>query len=229
MRTVQTLAAVAALTVAAAVTTQAQAATIKGQYLEARTCSVYTGPCFGNAEIGLAGKEAVLAWKVEKGTWNDVSLDGLGVALVLSSEGTLGFDEVFDMDAGQIDSVILVDENASSEQQRALVEFVKDSARRLTANVKQVQSVPIKLENNHLDGHGTFSAGDVAKIETRAIQKGDCVCSNEIIFYLPLTDVDNYSPAYAGTNSFQGDGLGKRWAGGGERGAFLATFRKQQR
>ena len=225
MRTASTLAALAALT-AAAFTTPAEAATIKGQYLEARTCSVYTGPCFGNAEIGLAGKEAVLAWKVDQGTWNDVSLDGLGVALVLSSEGTLGFDEVFDMDAGRIDSVILVDEKASSEQQRALIEFVKDSAQRLTGNVKKVQAVPFKLENDHLDGRGVFSAGELAKIETRALQKGDCVCSNEIIFYLPLTDVDNFSPAFARTNSFQGQGLGKRWAGGGERGAFLATFRK---
>lgn len=224
MRTVSTLAALA-LT-AAAIAIPADAATIKGQYLEARTCSVYTGPCFGNAEIGLAGKEAVVAWKVDEGSWNDVSLDGLGVALVLSSEGTLGFDEVFDMDAGRIDSVILVDEKASSEQQRALVEFVKDSAKRLTGNVKQVQAVPFNLENDHLDGRGVFSAGELAKIETRAIQKGDCVCSNEIIFYLPLTDVDNFSPAFARQNSFQGQGLGKRWAGGGERGAFLATFRK---
>ena len=223
MRTCPAFAALAALTLAA---TQADAASIKGQYLEARTCSVYTGPCFGNAEIGLAGKEAVLAWKVDKGTWNDVALDGLGAALVLSSEGTLGFDEVFDMDAGRIESVILVDENASSEQQRALVDFVKDSAKRLTDHVKQVQAVPFKLENDHLEGRGVFSAGDLAKIETRAIQEGDCVCSNEIIFYLPLTDVDNYSPAFASTNSFQGHGLGKRWAGGGERGAFLATFRK---
>ncbi|HUG90679.1 MAG TPA: DUF1326 domain-containing protein [Planctomycetaceae bacterium] len=223
MRTCQAFAVLAALTVTAA---QVDAATIKGQYLEARTCSVYTGPCFGNAEIGLAGKEAVLAWKVEQGTWKDVSLDGLGVALVLSAEGTLGFDEVFDMDAGRIESVILVDENASREQQRALVDFVKDSARRLTGNVQKVQSVPFKLENDHLEGQGVFSAGDLAKIETRALQKGDCVCSNEIIFYLPLTDVDNYSPAFSKTSSFQGDGLDKRWTGGGERGAFLATFRK---
>ena len=223
MRTCQILAVLAALAVAAA---QADAATIKGQYLEARTCSVYTGPCFGNAEIGLAGKEAVLAWKVDKGAWKDVSLDGLGVALVLSSEGTLGFDEVFDMDAGRIESVILVDENATSEQQRALVEFVKDSAKRLTGNVKKVEAVPFKLENNRAEGRGVFSAGELARIETRALEKGDCVCSNELIFYLPLTDVDYYIPAFAKTNSFQGDGLGKRWSGGGERGAFLATFRK---
>ena len=41
-------------------------AEISGEYLEARSCDVWTGPCFANGEIGLSGKEAVLAWKVDK-------------------------------------------------------------------------------------------------------------------------------------------------------------------
>ncbi|MBW3540532.1 MAG: DUF1326 domain-containing protein [Planctomycetes bacterium] len=222
MRTRLALAA-AALVVSASF---AQGSTIKGQYLEARTCSVYTGPCFGNAEIGLAGKEAVLAWKVDRGTWNDVALDGLSVALVLSSEGTLGFDEVFDMQAGKIESVILVDEDATSQQREALVDFVKQSAERLTQNVRKVETVPMSLENDHLAGKGVFAAGELAKIETRELRQDDCVCSNELVFYLPLTEVDNFSPAYSKVNTFKGEGLNKRWTAGGERGAFLATFRK---
>ena len=71
------------------------AGTITGEYLEARTCDVYTGPCFANAEMSLAGKEAVMAWKIETGAWNDVALIGLGVALVVKSEGTIGHDGVF--------------------------------------------------------------------------------------------------------------------------------------
>ena len=68
----------------------AAAAQITGEYLEARTCNVYTGPCFANAEMSLSGKEALMAWKVDKGTWNDVQLDGLGAALILHAQGTLG-------------------------------------------------------------------------------------------------------------------------------------------
>jgi hypothetical protein len=45
------------------------AAEISGEYLEARTCDVYTGPCFANGEVGIAGKEAVMAWKVDEGKW----------------------------------------------------------------------------------------------------------------------------------------------------------------
>ncbi|MCH7987705.1 MAG: DUF1326 domain-containing protein [Planctomycetes bacterium] len=202
------------------------AAEISGEYLEARSCDVYTGPCFANAEMGLAGKDALMAWKVDQGSWNGVSLDGLKVALVVKAEGTLGYDGVFPMKAGKIKSVILVDEKASSKQRDALVEFVKDMAKDLTKNVVKIQNVPMKLENNHLDGKGIFEAGKLAKIETRALKADDCVCTNEFVYYQPLTKVDNFSPAYSMTLSFQGNGLNSRWTMHNTRSAFLATFRK---
>ncbi|HAA49250.1 MAG TPA: hypothetical protein DCE43_05980, partial [Planctomycetaceae bacterium] len=63
--------------------TTGRAANISGEYLEARTCAVYTGPCFANAEMGLAGKEALMAWKIDKGQWNGVAVDGLGAAVIV--------------------------------------------------------------------------------------------------------------------------------------------------
>src|SRR6516165_5011627 len=76
------LLAVAALLTSAAA---AQAGGLTGQYIEARTCDVWTGPCFANAEMNLSGKHAVLGWKVEKGTLDNVRLDGLSVVAVLAA------------------------------------------------------------------------------------------------------------------------------------------------
>lgn len=202
------------------------AAEISGEYLEARTCDVYTGPCFANAEMNQSGKNALMAWKVDKGSWKGVSLDGLKVALILNAQGTLGFDGVFPMQAGKIKSVILVDETASKQQREALVAFVKDTAKDLTKHVVKIESVSMKLENNHLDGKGFFQAGKLAKIETRALNKDDCICTNEFVYYQPLTKVDNFSPAYSKTMSFQGKWLNNRWTTKNIRSAFLATFRK---
>lgn len=223
MRHLTMAAAAVALLLPAA---SASAASISGEYLEARTCDVYTGPCFANAEMDQAGKEAVMAWKIEKGSWNKVKLNGLTVALVLNAQGTLGDDGVFPMRAGKIKSVILVDDKASTAQQQALVAFVKDSAKKLTKHVVKVQRVPMSLKNDHLDGKGTFTAGKIAKIQTRKLRKGDCVCTNEIVYYQPLTKVQNFSPAYLKTVSFQGKGLNNRWTTRNIRSAFLATFRK---
>lgn len=215
-----------ALAVAVALTPAGQAAQITGEYLEARTCNVYTGPCFANAEMSLAGKEALMAWKVDKGTWNDVKLDGLGAALILCAEGTLGYDGVFPMQPGRIKAVVMVDEKASKKQQAALVAFVKDSAKDLTKNIVKVEAVPFSLKNDHIDNIGVFQAGKLAEIKTRKLKDSDCICTNETVFYQPLTKVQNASPAYSLKLSYQGKDLGTRFTNRGIRSAFLATFRK---
>jgi hypothetical protein len=220
------LASVAAVTAVFGLASTGLAANITGEYLEARTCDVYTGPCFANAEMDLAGKEAVMAWKVEEGGWNEVSLNGLGVAVVVNADSTLGYDGVFRREPANVRSVILVDEKATPEQREALIAFVKDSAKSLTSNVTRVLDVPITLSNDHVEGRGVFQAGQVAKIETRGMKKGDCVCTNEEIFYQPLTKVENMSPAYSLTQSFTGEGLGNRWTSHNTRSSFLATFRR---
>src|SRR5881396_4329957 len=69
------------------------AAGITGQYVEARTCDVWTAPCFANADMNLTGKHAVLAWKIDKGKLGDVSLDGLSVVAVVAASDTLGMDQ----------------------------------------------------------------------------------------------------------------------------------------
>jgi len=214
------------LTVAATLSSVGLTAQITGEYLEARTCNVYTGPCFANAEMSLTGKEALMAWKVDQGAWNNVTLDGLGAALILHAEGTLGYDGVFPMRAGKIKAVLMVDEKASARQRDALVDFVKDSARDLTNNIVRVQSVPFTLKNDHLDNIGVFKAGDLAEIQTRKLKKSDCVCTNEVVFYQPLTTIQNASAAYSLKLSYQGQDLGTRFTNRGIRSAFLGTFRK---
>src|SRR5437899_3260635 len=101
----------------------AQAAGISGLYVEARTCDVWTGPCFANADFNLGGKHAVMAWKIEKGTFEDVALDGLGVVAVVSASDTLGLDQT-----GPARAVLIVDEKATAAQRDALVRLAQRQA-----------------------------------------------------------------------------------------------------
>ena len=202
------------------------AAEISGEYLEARTCDVYTGPCFANGEVGSAGKEAVMAWKIDAGKWADEDLSGLGVALVIKGNDTLGFGGRFNVKPDKIVAVIVVDERASAGQKAALVKFVTDSVPHLTKDVVKVESAAMTLTNDHLSGKGVFSAGKIAKIETRALVKGDCVCSNEIEFYPPLSKIDNAHPAYTLNMTFDGKGLDQTWSSVNKRSAFMGTFER---
>src|SRR5438094_4201528 len=95
---------------------------IYGDYVETRSADIYTGPCFANAEVGLAGDQATLAWRIRKGEWNGVSLDGLSVVAVAKASATLGdpFDNPFPARA-----VLIVDQNATEYQKCALVEVTQ--------------------------------------------------------------------------------------------------------
>src|SRR2546421_4943837 len=96
---------------------------VRGQYVEARTCDVFTGSCFANADTGLTGKNAVLAWKVESGAVGGTRIDGLGVVAVVAARETLGLTQTAPGKA-----VIIVDEAGTPEQRAALIEFVKAQA-----------------------------------------------------------------------------------------------------
>jgi len=204
----------------------ASAAQISGEYIEARTCDVYTGPCFANGDLGLTGREAVMAWKVDEGKWAGQDLTNLGVALVIRATDTLGIGGSFYVNPDPIQSVILVDEKANAEQKAALVAFVKESAPNLTKHIVKIESAPISLTNDHLSGKGIFSAGKFAKIETRKLQGGDCICTNEVVFYPPLVKVENSHAAYTLNMTFDGKGLNSTWTTVNRRSAFLGTFSK---
>src|SRR5439155_156434 len=82
---------------------------ISGDYLEVRSCDVYTGPCFANAEMNLTGKEGILVWSVREGNWKGTSLNGLSVIAVVRTDGTLG-DLRYQPRSGN--AVLIVDDKA---------------------------------------------------------------------------------------------------------------------
>ena len=85
----------------------AGAAGIRGEYMEARTADVFTGPCFSNAEVFIYGNQAVMAWKVTEGSWDGVDLGGLSVAAAVRGTTTFSEDQP---DLAR--SVLIVDQKA---------------------------------------------------------------------------------------------------------------------
>ena len=197
---------------------------LQGNYLESRTCDIYTGPCFANSQVGLGGHEALLAWNVESGSFAGVDLTGLNVVMAVRANDTLGFDGGLDVSPDVIKSVVLVDERADEAQHDALVELAKARARRVVGDVVRVASAPIKIDVDHAEGVARLDAGKEARLTTRKIMKCDCVCSNEAVFYPPLAQVEKSSPAFTVDGGFQGRGLREHWSNPGTRSAFVAKF-----
>ena len=93
-------------------------ATLTGSYVEARTAEVFTGGCIMGSEAETMGKEAVLAWKVDRGSFNGIALDGLTVVAAVAGDKNLGIQEVGGAKA-VTRSTLFVDQRANPAQQLA--------------------------------------------------------------------------------------------------------------
>ena len=198
-------------------------AALKGDYIEARSADVYTGPCFANSEVGLTGQEAILAWKVQEGDWNGINLSGLSVVAVVRANATLGDPYHTPYPAR---SVLIVDSRATTPQRTALAAFAASMAGSLLDHVVRVESAPIQMTVEHGELHGAAKlvAGHLAQIETRSLCQGDHLCGNESVYYPPLVALTHSMPAFTLDSSFSGQGLGEVWKNVDKRSAFVGSF-----
>lgn len=197
---------------------------VQGSYIEARTADVYTGPCFANSEGGQMGELAVFGWKIDKGSWQGVKLDGLSVVAAIRASHTLG--DVYKT-AYPAKAVLIIDERATLEQRLALRGFAQKMGGQLLEDIVKVSYEPVdlKFQNGNLHTmNATLTAGSLAKIETRAMNEGDHVCRNEEVWYQPLNPTDHAMAAVTVSHDFKGDGLGVKWSSPGKRSAFVASF-----
>ena len=199
-------------------------AQIRGDYIEVRTADVYTGPCFANGEVGLTGHDAVLAWRIEKGAWEGVALDGLSVVAVVRASATLGDAYSNPLPAK---AVMIVDAQANQAQRAALMQFAQAQTGGLLKDIVavEVSAIRFAVDVDGRHGYSTLEAGNLAKISTRTITPDDSICHNEEVFYQPLADgLMHAMPAVAVNASYQGNHLGGTWKEAERRGAFVGMF-----
>jgi hypothetical protein len=202
----------------------AAAAEVEGQYIEARTADVFTGPCYANSEINLTGDTAVFGWRIQKGRFGGVTLDGLSVVGVVKASATLGDVHTT---AYPVKSVLLVDAKATPAQRIALRGFAQRMSGDLLQNIVREDVMPISIafaNNNVHSREATLQAGNLASIRTRALNNGDNHCSNEETWYAPLTKLTHSMPAFALDHAFRGEGLNTKWSSPEKRSAFVGEF-----
>ncbi len=205
-------------------TTFASAQQISGDYIESRNADVYTGHCFAMSEVNLAGDQAILAWRVSKGEWGGVKLDGLSVVGVAKASGTLGdpYGKPYPARA-----ILIVDEKATAQQREALKSFAKEMGGELLKDVVRTEVAPISLDVEYHDEHpvaGQMKAGLLAGIITRSLTAKDHICGNEEAYYPPLARTAHSMPAVASLDQFNGEGLGVKWTMREKRSAFVGHF-----
>src|SRR5712691_2404147 len=116
--------------------------TVSGEYVEARTAEVFTGGCIMNSEAETMGKQAVLAWKVDRGSFNGIAIDGLSVVAALSGDRNLGMTEMGG-EKPAVRTAMFVDQRANAAQRLARVAMANELSRGLVGTIVQVTPTAI--------------------------------------------------------------------------------------
>jgi len=156
--------------------------TVQGEYIEARSASVYVGACHFGAEYVEGGREATAVWNIHEGNWKGVSLDGLTVVAVISAKSNLATD------TETRKSVLYVDVKTTSEQRAALKDM-------LTTKRADVLGEVIATETASVAFTKKGTKYDVTVSDTLALSANRYPCAGctqpHQIWYKPLTTIQN--------------------------------------
>lgn len=212
------LLAVAAMLVAVSAlvfSSQAENVSLRGDYVEVRTASVFAGACHYNGEVVTTGRNAMMAWNVTSGKWQGVDLSGVRVLAIVSADANLS-----DGNAARR-SEIIVDSEASRTQALAMVNALKEKYAASLGKVVEVRSAPISFERN---GRTYAVMTNEAAINVEAMPNDLCCRMPNLVWYAPLVGLENRKVGYTSKALYSGKVVGEPWSRSGENSAFYGTF-----
>jgi hypothetical protein len=198
---------------------RASGTSLKGTYVEARTAEVFTGGCIMNGEAGTTGREALLAWKVDRGTFNGVSLDGLSVVAAVVGDVNLGIHEIGG-EVAKTRTALFVDERATVAQRQALTAMAKRLSNGLVDSVVAVTPTSIQFADQ---AQAVRVAASALRLTVEKELNHDPTCGNKQWFH-PLSAVDGAEMGTTAENAFTATTLGVRWSDPNKRSGFFGTF-----
>ena len=192
---------------------------LSGVYVEARTAEVFTGGCLMSSEAETTGRQAVLAWRVDRGSLNGVSLDGLTIIAAVVGDKNLGIHELGGATPVSR-TALFVDERASATQRTALLGMAKKLSGDLMGTIVSVQSVPIQFADQ---GHEIAVTAPKIALNVGKHAEHNAGCGAEQWFH-PLASVTDATIGMTNENSFSGSELGSKWSDPDKASSFFGKF-----
>ena len=193
--------------------------TLSGLYVEARTAEVFTGGCLMSSEAETTGRQAVLAWRVDRGNLNGASLDGLTIIAVVVGDKNLGIHELGGAKPVSR-TALFVDERASASQRTALLGMAKKLSGDLMGTIVSIQSAPIQFADQ---GHEIAVTAPKIALNVGKHAEHNAGCGAEQWFH-PLAAVTDATIGMTNENSFSGSELGSKWSDPDKASAFFGKF-----
>ena len=197
----------------------ARGASITGAYVEARTAEVFTGGCIMNGEAATTGREALLAWKVDRGSFQGVALDGLSLVAAVAGDVNLGIREIGG-ETAHTRAAVFVDARATPAQRAALVAMARQLSNGVVGTIVQLTPTTIQFAD---DGANFRVSADSLRLTVAKELKHDPTCGGKQWFH-PFSTVDDAAMGTTAENAFSGASLGTKWSDPNKRSGFFGTF-----
>ena len=194
---------------------QAENVSLRGDYVEVRTASVFAGACHFNGEVVTTGRDALMAWNVTSGKWQGVDLTGVRVMAIVNADSNLSEGNAARR------SEIVVDSGASRAQMLAMVNALREKYSGSLGNVVAVRSAPITFERS---GRTYAVVTNEAAINVEAMPNDLCCKMPNLVWYTPLVGLENRKVGYTSKALYSGTSVGEPWSRSGENSAFYGSF-----
>ena len=194
---------------------RAENVSLRGDYVEVRTASVFAGACHFNGEVVTTGRDALMAWNVTSGKWQDVDLTGVRVMAIVSADANLAEGNAARK------SEIVIDSHASRAQALAVINALRSRYAASLGDVVAVRSAPISFERK---GRTYAVVTNDAAINVEAMPNDLCCKMPNLVWYTPLVGLENRKVGYTSRALYSGKIVGEPWSRSGENSAFYGSF-----
>jgi hypothetical protein len=189
---------------------------ITGRYVEARSASVYAGACHYGAEYTTQGREAVLAWRLDGGSFEGGALDGVEVVAAVRADANLAEPGVART------SVIYLDEDLAPERRAVALSWLQREHAAALGKVELVRTAPVEVA---CDGDAyRVQAGAWVRLEGRAMPDRACCSMPSNVWYDPLVAVDGRLVGESALFALDEPTLAAKFERRAENDAFLGSL-----
>jgi hypothetical protein len=180
---------------------------LAGDYVEARTASVFAGACHVNGELMTTGRDAVMAWQFN---------DGIRVMAAVSSE-----DNLSNPSAARKSEIIIDDSSSKALGHRDLTAIL---ARDGSALGKIVSIRHAAITFNHEEREYKVECSGFAAMDVQGMPNDECCKQPNLVWYEPLVKLVGRKVGYTVNAEYSAGRVGDSWQREDENGAFYGAF-----
>jgi len=182
-------------------------APLSGDYVEARTESVFAGPCHVNGEVMIGGRDAIMAWQFNS---------GVRVMAVVSSDANLSEPSAVRR------SEIVIDNSATRAQADAAMAAILAHDGSALGKIVSVRHGVVSF--HHADREYEVESPGFAAMDVQGMPNDECCKQPNLVWFSPMAHLTSRKVGYTVNAEYSAGTLADSWQRGDENSAFYGPF-----